>query len=85
MRVLTRSVGYKQLSMRHADTSGNPSSPGASLVVQSSSSLFFLRLCTEFCSIQPGQRNLWRSFSFIYCWQLHQHIKQQTIDPFHLY
>ncbi|VUZ44752.1 unnamed protein product [Hymenolepis diminuta] len=42
MRVLTRSVGYKQPSMRHTDTPGNPSSPGASLVVQSSSSLFFL-------------------------------------------
>ncbi|VUZ39844.1 unnamed protein product [Hymenolepis diminuta] len=42
MRVLTRSVGYKQPSMRHTDTPGNPSSPGASLVVQSSISLFFL-------------------------------------------
>ncbi|VUZ55499.1 unnamed protein product [Hymenolepis diminuta] len=30
---------------------------------------FSLRLCNELCSIQPGLRNHWRSFSFIYCWQ----------------
>ncbi|VUZ40540.1 unnamed protein product, partial [Hymenolepis diminuta] len=28
---------------------------------------FPLGLCTELCSMQPGQRNPWCSFSFIYC------------------
>ncbi|VUZ52807.1 unnamed protein product [Hymenolepis diminuta] len=67
MLVLTRNVGYKQPSIRHT--------PEGTLARQTHLPLlnppppipyFPLRLCTELCSIQPGLRSLWCSFSFIY-------------------
>ncbi|VUZ55410.1 unnamed protein product [Hymenolepis diminuta] len=71
MPVLTRSVGYKQPSIRHTHTHQGTLARQTHLSLLNPFPIpyFSLRLCTELCSIQSGLRSPWRFFSFIYCWQ----------------